>query len=140
VVTGAVGLGESLRQRLESRLLRLWFPTSGTRRDDAPEGPAANTGGDTPRRLETPAGDRLLRLALAPLSWIAAAVARRRRRARTAQPVTCGPPLIVVGNLLVGGTGKTPVTIAIARALSARGLRTGVVCGAYRARDPDRTG
>jgi tetraacyldisaccharide 4'-kinase len=36
---------------------------------------------------------------------------------------------------VVGGTGKTPVTIALAKALGERGLKVGVVCSAYRARD-----
>ncbi|WP_158884024.1 tetraacyldisaccharide 4'-kinase [Rhodanobacter sp. L36] len=36
-------------------------------------------------------------------------------------------PVIVVGNISVGGTGKTPLTIAICSELSARGWRPGVV-------------
>jgi tetraacyldisaccharide 4'-kinase len=36
-------------------------------------------------------------------------------------------PLIVVGNLTVGGSGKTPLTIALVEALLARGCKPGVV-------------
>lgn len=36
-------------------------------------------------------------------------------------------PVLVVGNRTVGGAGKTPVVIALARALSARGWAVGVV-------------
>jgi len=36
-------------------------------------------------------------------------------------------PVVVVGNLSVGGTGKTPLTIAMVEALRARGYRPGVV-------------
>jgi tetraacyldisaccharide 4'-kinase len=40
-------------------------------------------------------------------------------------------PVVSVGNLAVGGTGKTPVTLWLARALAGRGLRVGVVSRGY---------
>lgn len=40
-------------------------------------------------------------------------------------------PVVVIGNLSVGGTGKTPVTIAIAESLRRRGYRPGVVSRGY---------
>ena len=39
-------------------------------------------------------------------------------------------PVIVVGNFTAGGTGKTPLVIALARELSARGWRPGIVSAA----------
>ena len=36
-------------------------------------------------------------------------------------------PVVVIGNLSVGGTGKTPLTIAVVETLRARGYRPGVV-------------
>ncbi|MCB1841622.1 MAG: tetraacyldisaccharide 4'-kinase [Halioglobus sp.] len=43
-------------------------------------------------------------------------------------------PVVVVGNLSVGGNGKTPVVIALARALMQQGLRVGIVSRGHGAR------
>ena len=44
-------------------------------------------------------------------------------RAHGAKPFDCGLPVICVGNLTVGGSGKTPIAIAIAEMLRAKGHR-----------------
>ncbi len=60
------------------------------------------------------------RLLLTPLSWIwAAATARRIARA---VPLDPGAPVISVGNLTVGGSGKTPIVRALLARLRAAGL------------------
>lgn len=65
----------------------------------------------------------IARLVLTPVSWIwAAATARRIARGRPADP---GVPVICVGNLTVGGTGKTPVVREIARRLGGTVLSRG---------------
>ncbi|MDP1738537.1 MAG: tetraacyldisaccharide 4'-kinase [Caulobacter sp.] len=61
---------------------------------------------------------RVTRTLLRPLSWLWAAVTARRI-ARTV-PVDAGLPVICVGNLTVGGTGKTPVVRELLRLLTAR--------------------
>lgn len=63
------------------------------------------------------------RLLLTPLSWIwAAATARRIARGTPFDP---GIPVVCVGNLTVGGTGKTPVVRELARRLDAAVLSRG---------------
>ncbi|HVQ60773.1 MAG TPA: tetraacyldisaccharide 4'-kinase [Burkholderiales bacterium] len=41
-------------------------------------------------------------------------------------------PVIVVGNLTVGGTGKTPLVLALAQGLRRHGLRPGILSRGYR--------
>jgi len=65
----------------------------------------------------------VVRLLLTPLSWIWAAETARRIAA--GQPVDPGVPVICVGNLTVGGTGKTPVVREIARRLGGTVLSRG---------------
>jgi tetraacyldisaccharide 4'-kinase len=47
------------------------------------------------------------------------------------RPTRMDVPVIVIGNLYVGGTGKTPLTIELVRALIARGWRPGIVSRGY---------
>jgi tetraacyldisaccharide 4'-kinase len=42
-----------------------------------------------------------------------------------------GIPVVVIGNLTVGGTGKTPFTIWLAKELRARGLTPGILARGY---------
>lgn len=42
-------------------------------------------------------------------------------------------PIIVVGNLTVGGTGKTPLVLALAERLRSQGIRVGIISRGYHA-------
>ena len=71
-----------------------------------------------------------LYLPLLPLSAVFAAGAWLRRRAYRAglfRAASLPVPVIVVGNISVGGTGKTPLTIWIYKFLKASGMNPGVV-------------
>ncbi len=62
---------------------------------------------------------------LAPLAVVYESLAVRAQR--RAKPTWLPVPVIVVGNVVVGGAGKTPTTIALVQALQRHGLQPGVV-------------
>ncbi|MFM8153468.1 MAG: tetraacyldisaccharide 4'-kinase, partial [Polynucleobacter victoriensis] len=41
-------------------------------------------------------------------------------------------PVVIVGNIRVGGTGKTPTVLALAKTLRARGFRPGIISRGYK--------
>jgi tetraacyldisaccharide 4'-kinase len=68
--------------------------------------------------------------ALWPLSLAYRALVALRRglyRLRVLHSAHPGPPVIVVGNVIAGGAGKTPVVIALVRHLQAQGWQPGVI-------------
>ncbi len=78
--------------------------------------------------------------ALWPLSQLYGALVALRRgcyRAGVFSSETAGRPVIVVGNVIAGGAGKTPVVLALVRHLQARGLRPGVISRGYGRRTSD---
>src|SRR5262245_33021649 len=80
-------------------------------------------------------GQSPLRWLLWPASLAYLGLARLRRAAYergTLAAVELPVPVIVVGNLSVGGTGKTPFIIWLAAQLKARGMRVGILTRGYR--------
>lgn len=95
-----------MRKRLESALRRLWFEAPPTRTT------------------------RALRALLAPLAALTKRVAARQRTRIAALPAP-KVPLVAIGNLIIGGAGKTPLVGAVAAALAARGWHPGLVASGY---------
>lgn len=73
-----------------------------------------------------------LQYLLFPLSFIYQLIVKVRRTylERFCQ-ISCPVPVIVVGNISVGGVGKTPLVIALAQQFKEKGLRVGIVSRGY---------
>ncbi|MBI1282768.1 MAG: tetraacyldisaccharide 4'-kinase [Thiobacillus sp.] len=75
-----------------------------------------------------------LTLLLAPLALLFSAVSALRRlayRSGWLTSVSVGVPVIVVGNITAGGSGKTPLVVWLVNRLRAQGYRPGVVSRGY---------
>ncbi|HSD97091.1 MAG TPA: tetraacyldisaccharide 4'-kinase [Sulfuricaulis sp.] len=73
-------------------------------------------------------------LLLLPLSWLYCLLMFLRRglyRLRIFSSVRLPVPVVVVGNITVGGTGKTPLVIWLADFLRQQGMRPGIVLRGY---------
>ncbi|MFK7965719.1 MAG: tetraacyldisaccharide 4'-kinase [Burkholderiaceae bacterium] len=104
--------GRQLRAKVEAALQRIWFDPN----------PGFTLG--------------LVGLALRPLSALTGWVASQRRRQIDQRRLEPDPDtatdhqafVIVVGNLVAGGAGKTPITLALASALTQAGYSVGLMC------------
>jgi tetraacyldisaccharide 4'-kinase len=77
-----------------------------------------------------------LSVLLYPLSLlfrVAVALRRLMFHVGVLRSVRVGIPVVVVGNLTVGGTGKTPLILALAQGLRRRGMHPGILSRGYRA-------
>ena len=80
----------------------------------------------------------LIALALWPVSLIYGGILHLRAMAYALNLIKSQEipiPIIFVGNIRVGGTGKTPIVIALAKALHARGFRPGIISRGYLAKN-----
>ena len=73
----------------------------------------------------------ILLLPLGGLYCLLMALRRWLYRLGILSPVNLSVPVIVVGNVTVGGTGKTPLVIWLARFLREKGLRPGIILRGY---------
>ncbi len=73
---------------------------------------------------------------LVPFSWLYGFIARRRRVRLSAETQRLAVPVIVVGNISVGGTGKTPFVIWLIERLREWGYTPGVISRGYGAEAP----
>lgn len=92
-----------MKRRLQQALEKLWY--------ELPEAPLV-------RCLE-------------PLENLFITLAARRRRQLSETAFYPEVPVVVIGNITVGGTGKTPLTLRLAEALHQRGWRPGIVSRGY---------
>ena len=101
------------------RLTELWYSSPGAGAGDAGQPPWIA---------------RFSLALLQPLAWLYGATVRGRRSAYERgwfATHAAGRPVIVVGNITVGGTGKTPLVLWLAARLGARGLTVGIVSRGY---------
>ena len=80
-------------------------------------------------------GAALLAAFLTVLSWVFGVLVRLRLwlyRQRLFRDTPLGCKVVVVGNLTVGGTGKTPVVLKMARVLAARGRKVAILSRGYK--------
>lgn len=75
-----------------------------------------------------------LTLVLRPLSWLFIVIATIRRfayRYKLLRQTKLSVPVIIVGNITVGGTGKTPLVIWLASYLKKSGYKPGIISRGY---------
>ncbi|MCA9807009.1 MAG: tetraacyldisaccharide 4'-kinase [Cyanobacteria bacterium HKST-UBA06] len=76
---------------------------------------------------------------LLPLTWtyrLGVALRYAAYRLGWLKPVTVDVPVISIGNLTTGGTGKTPIVIALAHYLEEQGYKLVILSRGYAARQP----
>jgi len=71
---------------------------------------------------------------MTPLSWVYAAAMNRRNRRYDRRDLRAndpGIPVVSIGNITTGGTGKTPIVMLIARRAIERGMRPVILTRGY---------
>ena len=81
----------------------------------------------------------LCKILLLPLSFILIFISFVRRivyKLNILKSVKVKVPLIIVGGISVGGSGKTPLSIALIKLLSDKGYKVGLISRGYKAKAP----
>ena len=79
--------------------------------------------------------NNILSVALLPFSWLFRAVSVIRKNFQQSKSDELGhkrPFIIVVGNITVGGTGKTPLVVWLALQCKQKGLKVGIITRGYK--------
>jgi len=117
----------TFRSSLEQALLAAWFPSE--------EHPSAKRNALVPRGAASAVIGALVWLVTR--SWLGLAAAKAverlasKRRARITIEQDQRPAVVIVGNLVAGGSGKTPLVITLAKALRQQGLRIAILCSGF---------
>lgn len=106
--------------------------TSGSVRPQGPGGPPCPASPAFPRGASVPFSR--LSGALIPVSWVYGAVAELRRGWHERRARRLARPVVSVGNITCGGTGKTPTVEMVVRDLLERGRRPAILSRGYAAR------
>tara|TARA_R110002126_G_scaffold150368_5_gene296599 strand:- start:602 stop:1567 length:966 start_codon:yes stop_codon:yes gene_type:complete len=75
-----------------------------------------------------------LLLPFTALYWLLSVGRRHLFRLGIKRCYTLDVPVVIVGNISVGGTGKTPFTLWLCQQLAARGIKAGIISRGYGAR------
>ena len=73
----------------------------------------------------------LLLLPLSALFWVVSSFRKYLYSAKILKPFECKTPVIVVGNISVGGNGKTPFVLWLYGHLTQQGLSVGIISRGY---------
>ncbi len=69
---------------------------------------------------------------LLPLSSLFCFISQRRRKKLTQQQVKLDIPIIIVGNISIGGTGKTPLVLRLTELLINEGYKPAIITRGYK--------
>ena len=73
-------------------------------------------------------------IVLRPLSWLYRAVFLWQKNSKSKDAYRAPVPVMIIGNITVGGSGKTPLIIALVEYLQSKNIKVGVISRGYGAK------